>query len=63
MEKNKMLLPLLASLGVGAATYYTVSKNNHNLEKTIKNVLPLVSQQMSGESGRQTEQIGPHEMS
>lgn len=44
MEKNNVWLPIIASLGVGVATYYTISKNNHSIGQTMQKVLPFVSQ-------------------
>lgn len=41
---NKMWIPLVASIGVGAATYYAVSKNSNNFNSAIQQVLPIVSQ-------------------
>jgi CHASE3 domain sensor protein len=66
MQKNGMWLPILASVGVGAATYYTMTKNNQNFNQTIEKMVPLVTQ-MSGSSkiqdGENTEQLGPYGMS
>ncbi|TQS75414.1 hypothetical protein DX933_06245 [Ornithinibacillus gellani] len=61
MQKNGMWLPIIASVGVGAATFYTMTKNNHNIGQTIQKMVPLVSQM--GSSGGNTEQLGPHGMS
>ncbi|ASN04935.1 hypothetical protein [Virgibacillus necropolis] len=66
MEKNAMLVPLLASVGVGAATYYTMTKNNQSLGQTMQQMVPLVSQmggssRNSGSSDKQT--LGPYGMS
>lgn len=48
MQKNGMWLPLIASVGVGAATYYTMTKNNHNISQTVEKMLPVVSQMAGG---------------
>lgn len=40
-------LPIIASVGVGAATYFTMTKNNQNLGQTVQKVLPFVTA-MSG---------------
>ena len=45
---QKMWIPLLASIGVGAATYYTISKNNHSIGQTMQKVIPFVSQMSAG---------------
>lgn len=60
MQKNGMWLPLVASVGVGIATYYTVSKNHQSIGQTVQKVLPIVSQMSSGQN---TQQLGPHGMS
>lgn len=44
MDKSDMWLPILASVGVGIATYYTVSKNHQSIGRTVQKVLPIVSQ-------------------
>ncbi|WP_368652419.1 hypothetical protein AB4Y30_11720 [Ornithinibacillus sp. 4-3] len=61
MEKNNLWLPIIASLGVGAATFYTMSRNNQTIGQTIQKVVPFVTQ-MSNTNGN-TEQLGPHGMS
>ncbi len=48
MQKNQMWLPLIASVGVGAATYYTMTKNNQNLGQTMQKMVPFVTQMNSG---------------
>ncbi len=48
--KNQNWLPIIASLGVGAATYYTMTKKNQGLGQTVQKVLPFVSA-MSGMGG------------
>jgi len=39
-----MWIPLITSVGVGAATFYTLSKNNHGMEAALQKVMPFVSQ-------------------
>lgn len=51
MQKNQMWLPLIASVGVGAATYYTMTKNNQNFGQTMQKMVPFVTQMGGG--GRQ----------
>ncbi|HLR62569.1 MAG TPA: hypothetical protein VK097_09020 [Lentibacillus sp.] len=58
MQNNNMWLPLIASVGVGAATYYSMTKNNRNFGQTMQQMVPFVSQ-MSG--GNQQNQ-GPNQM-
>jgi len=62
MQKNGMWIPLVASLGVGAATYYAMSKNNQSLEQAVQKVLPMVSHTMGGNSSN-SGQMGPFGMS
>ncbi len=52
MQKNQIWLPLIASVGVGAATYYTMTKNNQNFSQTMQKMVPFVSQ-MNGGGGSQ----------
>lgn len=55
-----MWLPLAASVGVGIATYYTVSKNHQSIGQTMQKVLPIVSQMSSGQG---SGQLGQQDMS
>ncbi|MBR3120064.1 hypothetical protein [Oceanobacillus profundus] len=48
MQKNGAWLPLLASVGVGAATYYTMTRNNQNLGQVAQKFLPFMSGGMGG---------------
>ncbi|MGP4108241.1 hypothetical protein [Virgibacillus sp. L01] len=59
MQRNDMWIPLLASLGVGAATYYSMTKNNQNFGQTMQKMMPFVSQMNNG--GNQ-HQSGPNGM-
>ncbi|PAV30102.1 hypothetical protein CIL05_06460 [Virgibacillus profundi] len=67
MQKNGMWLPLIASVGVGAATYYTMTKNNQNLGQTMQKMVPFVSQMSGGNNSGGTngnsQQLGPFGMS
>ncbi|CDQ39265.1 MULTISPECIES: hypothetical protein [Virgibacillus] len=72
MQKNGVWLPIIASVGVGAATYYTMTKNNQNLGQTMQQMIPFVSQMTnsnnsSGNSGNtstsNSQQLGPYGMS
>lgn len=49
--KNKWV-PLLTSIGVGAATYYTMSRRNSGIGQAFQNMLPLVSQMGSGQGSK-----------
>jgi len=44
MQKNNMWIPLLTSVGVGAATFYTLSKNKSGMEDALQKVMPFISQ-------------------
>lgn len=48
MQKNEMLIPLITSVGVGAATYYSMTKNQQNFGQTMEKMVPLVSQLNGG---------------
>lgn len=61
MNKSNIWIPLLASLGVGAATFYTISKNNEPIGQTLQKVVPVLSN-MTGNSNN-TNQLGPYGMS
>lgn len=65
MQKNEVWIPLVASLGVGAATFYAMSKNNQSLGQAVEKVLPVVQQSVGGNSSNVTQsgQLGPYGMS
>ncbi|WP_158591819.1 hypothetical protein [Oceanobacillus halophilus] len=46
--RNQNWLPIIASVGVGAATYYTMTKNNQSLGQTVQKVLPFVTGMSGG---------------
>lgn len=58
MQRNAMWLPIVASVGVGAATYYTMTKNNQNLGQTMQKMVPFVSQMGGGGNQQQAGQNG-----
>ena len=43
MKINDIWLPLIASIGVGAATFYTMSKSDKPMSKAVENVSPMLS--------------------
>ncbi|WP_382394863.1 hypothetical protein [Lentibacillus juripiscarius] len=43
-QNNNMWLPLIASVGVGAATYYSMTRNNNNFGQAMQQMIPVVSQ-------------------
>ncbi|MDY0405294.1 hypothetical protein P5G51_007675 [Virgibacillus sp. 179-BFC.A HS] len=59
MQKG-IWLPLVASVGVGAATFYSMTKHEQGLGQTMQKMIPFVNQ-MSGAQDSQT--LGPHGMS
>lgn len=64
MKKSELILPLLASIGVGAATFYTMSKNNGSITKTVENVAPILTNLTNDSSSHnESETLGPHGMS
>lgn len=65
MNKSDMWLTLLASVGVGAAAYYTISKSNKPVEKAIENITPMLTN-MNSSNNRGNEHstdMGTHGMS
>lgn len=66
LKKSELILPIIASIGVGAAAYYTMSKNNSSISKTVENMAPLLSNLSNSSNSNQnenTEKLGPHGMS
>lgn len=64
MKKSELILPLLASIGVGAATFYTMSKNNSSVSKTVESVAPILTNLTNDSSNNtESETLGPHGMS
>ncbi len=64
-----MWLTVLASIGVGAAAYYTISKSDKPMSKAIESVTPMLSGMTNnkGDSyendSNNTGLLGPHGMS
>ena len=56
MQNNGVWIPLIASVGVGAATFYSMTKHNQNLGQTMQQMIPLVAQMNGGNSGGQQQQ-------
>ncbi|WP_067727036.1 hypothetical protein [Oceanobacillus damuensis] len=59
MQKNGNWLPILASVGVGAAAYYTMTRNNQNLGQTVQKMMPF----LTGGGGSNSGSMGPYGMS
>lgn len=51
MKTNNMWLPLVASVGMGAATYYAMTQNNQNFGQAMQKMIPVVSQMNGNGSG------------
>ncbi|HLQ71305.1 MAG TPA: hypothetical protein VK142_05850 [Bacillota bacterium] len=51
MQTNSMWVPLIASIGVGAATYYSVSKNKQDFNEALQEILPVVSKMSNAGNG------------
>lgn len=61
-----MWIALLASVGVGAATYYTISKSNNPINKAVQSVAPMLTgltTMNNNNQSDQSEQLGPFGMS
>lgn len=64
LKKSDMWLTILASVGVGAATYFTMSKNNSTLSKVMENAAPILSDMTNQQEEQdQTGKLGQHGMS
>lgn len=69
LKKSDMWLTILASVGVGAAAFYTMSKSDQPINKAMESVAPMLTGMTNGNSGNSnssgssTGQLGPHGMS
>lgn len=64
LNKSNMWLPILASIGVGAATFYTMSKGNAPISKAMQTVAPMLSNMTNNSNDNSgTGQLGQHGMS
>lgn len=61
MNNNNIWVPLLASVGVGAATYYTMTRHNQGFGQTMQKMLPIVSEMTNMNS--ETQIFNSHDMS
>ncbi|MFD1038191.1 hypothetical protein ACFQ3N_07165 [Virgibacillus byunsanensis] len=61
-RNNNMWIPLIASVGLGAATYYTMTKNNQSFGQTMQKMVPFVTQ-MGGNGNQQQQQLGQNGLS
>lgn len=66
-----MWIALLASVGIGAAAYYTISKSNNPINKAVESVAPMLTgmTNMNNNNHHQSpqdqsqQQLGPFGMS
>ncbi|MEB5458474.1 hypothetical protein U8M14_21470 [Virgibacillus pantothenticus] len=65
VQKSGMWIPIIASVGVGAATFYTMTKNNQNFGQTMQKMIPFVSQMSNSNASNSggSQQLGPYGMS
>lgn len=61
LNNQSKWLPIIASVGMGAATYYTMTKNNQNIGQTVQKFAPFLSD--SGGNNGKSGQMGPFGMS
>lgn len=64
MEKNSIWLPLVASVGIGAATFYSMTNQQQNVGQALQQAAPFFSSKQKPASGnKETETLGPFGMS
>ena len=64
MEKNSIWLPLVASVGIGAATFYSMTNQQQNVGQALQQAAPFFSsKQKSGSGNKESETLGPFGMS
>lgn len=57
MKKSDIWIALAASVGVGAATFYTMSKSDKPLNKAMQSVTPMLSSLTTNESSGNHQQM------
>lgn len=62
MKRNGIWLPLIASIGVGAATYYSMSRNNQGISQVMQQFMPGLSGNNTNSSNK-SGMLGPFGMS
>ncbi|MFD1066820.1 hypothetical protein [Oceanobacillus locisalsi] len=64
MEKNAIWLPLVASVGIGAATFYSMTSQQQNVGQALQQAAPFFSSKQNAASGKKdAETLGPFGMS
>lgn len=58
-QQKGIWLPLIASVGVGAATFYSMRKNGKGMGQTIQQMVPFVAGMKNNQSSQKSnEQTG-----
>lgn len=57
LNKSDMWIALAASVGVGAATFYTMSKSDKPLKNAIESMTPVLSDLTAEETNANQQQI------
>ena len=55
LQQQKIWIPLIASVGVGAATFYSMTKNGKGMGQTMQQMVPFVAS-MGGQSSQNNMQ-------
>ncbi|WP_152657217.1 hypothetical protein [Oceanobacillus sp. CFH 90083] len=64
MEKNSIWIPLVASVGIGAATFYSMTNQHQNVGQALQQAAPFFSSKPNASSGKKdSESLGPFGMS
>ncbi|GIO24989.1 hypothetical protein [Oceanobacillus sp. J11TS1] len=65
MEKNSIWIPLIASVGVGAATFYSMTSQQQNLGQALQQAAPFFSSKQNQSAGKDdgSGKLGPFGMS
>lgn len=58
MKNANMWLTILASVGVGAAAYYSMSKSDQPMSKAMESVAPMLTNMTNSNSGGENNKIG-----
>ncbi len=55
-QQKGIWLPLIASVGVGAATFYTMTRNGKGMGQTLQQIVPFVAGLKSNQSSLNSNQ-------
>jgi hypothetical protein len=53
MQQRNIWLPIMASVGVGAATYYNMTRNGKGMGQTMQQMVPFLSGMSGGQNAQQ----------